>query len=428
VPSGRRPHESTSLTHGDRSGSLTALPAIPHATQAHALQIVHPDAELAPAPQDGPFTIGVEEEFHVIDPVTRRLAPDAELILARGWDGRVDGEMQQSTVETRTAVCRTLSELRSQLTGLRHDVIDAAVEVGRSVVAAGTAPMFDLATQRITATPRFERMADDYQILAREQLICGCQTHVGIQDDELAIQIMNRARPWLPTLLALSTGSPYWDGADTGYGSYRYEQWRRWPTSGLPPHCESRAAYTAIVEVLIDSGAIADAGMLYWDLRPSDKNGTLEFRIADACPAIDDVVLHAAIARGIVWTCHQEIMRGQPLPTISWELLTVASWQAARFGVTQALIDVQAGRPLPAIERIRQLLQYIRPALEEEGDWEEVRLLVEGVLRRGTSSQRQREAFARRGRLEDVVDRLIAETAGDTPELEFPTVETNELS
>jgi carboxylate-amine ligase len=202
---------------------------------------------------------------------------------------------------------------------------------------------------------------------------------------------------------------------DTGYASYRYEQWRRWPTSGIPQRLESRKAYTAVVKMLISSGVISDAGMLYWDLRPSDRNGTLEFRIPDACPAIDDVVLQAALARGIIRTCYGEIMRDRPLPSIRWELLTVASWQAARFGVTGALIDVQTCQPLPAGDQIRQLLQHIRPALEEEGDWEEVRLLVEEVLRRGTSAQRQREAFARRGRLEDVVDHLIAETAGDTP-------------
>ncbi|MGH8901719.1 MAG: carboxylate-amine ligase [Egibacteraceae bacterium] len=378
--------------------------------------MTRPGVELAPDLPDGRFTIGVEEEFHVIDPVTRWLAPDAGLILGRrDWDGRADVELQRSTVETRTSVCRTLDELRGELTGLRHDVIDAAVEVGRSVVAAGTAPMFDVAEQRITATPRFERMADDYEILAREQLICGCQTHVGIQDDELAIQIMNRARPWLPVLLALSASSAYWNGVDTGYASYRYEQWRRWPTSGIPQHLESREAYRTVLELLSDSGAITDAGMLYWDLRPSDRNGTLEFRIADACPTVDDVVLQAGLARGIVRTCHGEVVREQPLRPIGWELLTVASWQAARFGVTGTLIDVQAGRPVPAADRIRQLLRYIRPALEEEGDWEEVRLMVEDVLRRGTSAQRQRAVFARRGCLADVVDQLIAETAGDTP-------------
>lgn len=416
MSSDRRPRELMP-SQSERSGSLAAVSDVaPAGSRPRTLRLTRPGVELAPAPSEVGFTIGVEEEFHVIDPVTRRLVPDAGLILGRSeWDGRADAELHQSTVETRTAVCRTLGELRGQLTGLRHDVIDAAVEVGRSVVAAGTVPMFDVAEQRITATPRFERMADGYQILAREQLICGCQTHVGIQDDELAVQLMNRARPWLAVLLALSASSAYWDGADTGYASYRYEQWRRWPTSGIPQQFQSRAAYTAVVETLIDSGAISDAGMLYWDLRPSDHHGTLEFRIADACPTVDDVVLQAALARGIVRTCHQEVVREQPLPMISWELLTAASWQAARFGVTAALIDVQAGRPLPAADRIRQLLRYIRPALEEEGDWEEVRLLVEDVLRRGTSSQRQRAVFARQGRLEDVVDRLIAETAGDPP-------------
>jgi glutamate---cysteine ligase / carboxylate-amine ligase len=402
VSSYRRPRK--------QSGSLTAVSDVaPAISRPQTLPLSRPGSEVG-------FTIGVEEEFHVIDPVTRCLVPDAGLILDHSeWDGHADAELQQSTVETRTGVCRTLDELRGQLTGLRHDMIDTAVEVGRSVIAAGTAPIFDTTEQRITATPRFQRMADNYQILAREQLICGCQTHVGIQDDELALQLMNRARPWLPALLALSASSAYWDRADTGYASYRYEQWRRWPTSGIPQRFESRAAYTTVVETLIGSGVISDIGMLYWDLRPSDNNGTLEFRIADACPTVDDVVLQAALARGIVRTCHQEVLREQPLPAISWELLTAASWQAARFGLTAALIDVQTGRPLPAADRIRQLLCYIRSALEEQGDWEEVGVLVEDVFRRGTSSQRQREVFARRGCLEDVVDRLIAETAGDPP-------------
>lgn len=359
-----------------------------------------------------PFTIGVEEEFHLVDPVTRALTPDAALILSLGhWEGRVDAELQRSTIETRTTVCCTLGELRAQLVRLRRELIAAAAEVGRSIVAAGTAPMCDWRQQRITPTPRFEKMLDNYQLVAREQLICGNQTHVRVQDKELAIQVMNRARVWLPTLLALSASSPYWAGVDTGYASYRYEQWRRWPTSGIPQQFESRAAYKAVVETLLAAGGITDPGMLYWDLRPSDRYGTLEFRIPDACPTVAEATLQAGLARGIVRACHREVVREEPPAPVCWELLTLASWQAARFGVTGELIDVQAGRPIPAADRVKQLLDYVRWALEEEGDWKEVIVLAEWVLQRGTSSERQRQAFTRRGRLEDVVDLLIAETA-----------------
>jgi carboxylate-amine ligase len=363
----------------------------------------------------GPFTIGVEEEFHLIDPVTRSLTPDADLILSGGqWEERFDAELQRSTIETRTAVCRTLSELRAQLARLRQELIAAATEVGRSIVAAGTVPTCDWRQQQITPTPRFEQMLNDYQLIAREQLICGCQTHVSVQDQEVAIQVMNRARAWLPTLLALSASSPYWGGVDTGYASYRYEQWRRWPTSGIPQQFASHAVYKTVTEALVASGGIADLKMLYWDLRPSEQYGTLEFRIPDACPTVEEATLQAGLARGIVRTCYSEVMREEPPTPVCWELLTLASWQAARFGVTGELIDVQAGRPVPAADRVRQLLNYIRWALEEEDDWEEVAFLTECVLQRGTSSQRQRRAFARRERFEDVVDLLITETAQET--------------
>lgn len=359
-----------------------------------------------------PFTIGVEEEFHLVDPVTRTLTSDAALILSSGdWEGRAGPELQGSMIETRTTVCHTLGELRAQLVRLRRELAAAAAEIGRGIVAAGTVPTCDWRQQRITSTPRFKQMLDDYQHVAREQLICGCQTHVGVQDDELAIQIMNRARPWLPTLLALSASSPYWTGVDTGYESYRYEQWRRWPTSGIPQRFESRAAYDAVVETLLAANGITDPGMLYWDLRPSDRYGTLEFRIADACTTVGEATLQAGLARAIVRTCHNEVIGDQQPPLVCWELLTFASWQAARFGLTGNLTDVQAGRPVPAINRVKQLLSYVRWALEEQGDWEEIVSLAEWVLQRGTSSQRQRQACSRRECLTDAVDLLIAETA-----------------
>lgn len=362
---------------------------------------------------EGGFTLGVEEEFHLVDPATRSLAPDGPRVLAVG-SGEVDSELQCSTVETRTDVLTGLSELHGELRRLREALVTDADRVGRWVVAAGTYPASDWRQQRITPKPRYERMLADYQHLAREQLICGCQTHVGIDDPEVAIHVMNRIRPWLPTLLALSTSSPFWDGTDTGYASYRIELWRRWPTSGIPPRFASRAEYDALAETLVGLTGVADPGMLYWYIRPSARYPTLEFRIADACPRVDEAVLQAGLARALARTCYEEVVSGLPELEVRQEVLALAVWEAARFGLTGKLTDVFTGGAMTAADRVQQLLDYVRFPLEDDGDWQDVSELVQRVLREGTSSQRQRRNYRRTGSIDAVVDQLVAETAGRT--------------
>lgn len=206
-------------------------------------------------------TMGVEEEFHIIDPTTGMLVPEASRLLAR-LDDTFTGELHQSSIESRTEVCRSLDQLRGELVRTRTELVAAADAEGLAVVAAGTVPLIDPAVQQITDNRRFRGMLDDYQHLVREQVICSYQVHVGVGDMDQAADVMNRVRPWLGVLLALSASSPYWAGEDTGYVSYRTQVWRRWPTAGVPGRFTDWAEYEAVGELLQRGGSV-DTGMFY---------------------------------------------------------------------------------------------------------------------------------------------------------------------
>lgn len=358
-------------------------------------------------------TVGVEEEFHVVDPVTRSLANDADLILAGVGDlgaNVVDKEIKQSMVETATAICHTMAEVREHLTTLRRAVTKAAEGVDRRVIASGTVPLGHWRDITLTPDERYARIVDLHQQVVWEQVVCGCHVHIGFDDRELALQVLNRVRPWLAPLLALSASSPYWLGHDTGYASYRTTIWWRWPTAHVPASFQSVAEYDAVVDALVDTGTVIDDGQVYWDVRLSRKQRTLEFRVADTCSTIDEAVLHAALCRALAMTAADEALRGDPMPHPRPELLRAAKWGAARFGMTELLMDPVSAASVPAVQRVAALLAYVRPALESSGDWDEVRELVAPILRDGTSADRQRTALARGGTLSDVVDHLIAET------------------
>ena len=324
-----------------------------------------------------------------------------------------DHELQRSMIESRTEVCGDLDEVRAQLRRLRADLVRSAAEEDRWVVAAGTLPLGDWWGQRITPKARYERIAELHQYVARQQIVCGCHVHVGISDQDTAIEVLNRARVWLPALLALSGSSPFWMGVDTGYASYRTIVWRAWPSSGIPQAHESAAAYWRVVRSLIDTGTMLDAGQVYWDIRLGNKTDTLEFRTADACTTLDEAVMQSGLCRALARTCLDQVGSGRPPPAVRQELLVAAHWRAARSGLEDTLVDVVAGEAVPAAELLDRFLAYLRPALEEAGDWDEVSALVEQARRRGTSAQRQRRAFAKTQRLEDVVDLLRVETASD---------------
>ena len=295
------------------------------------------------------MTLGVEEEFHLVDLTTRCLTPRAREVLD-GLSASVRtyaAELQQSVVETNTEVVVTLDALRHKLVDLRSELAAAARVRGLGVASAGMVPLSvpDLA---ITDTPRFRRMLADYQLLVREQLICGMQVHVGIGDREIAVALLDRVSPWLPPLLALSASSPFaHTGEDTGYASTRSLVWSRWPTAGGPGPLASAAEYDALVRSLVASGVISDPGMIYFDVRPSSHVPTIELRVCDACPSVDTVVLIAALFRAVVVRELGRYEGGEPSNAVSPALHRAAMWRAARSGLEGELVDLSGPGPCP---------------------------------------------------------------------------------
>ncbi len=372
--------------------------------------------DLDTADQDQ-FTLGVEEEFLLIDADSRRLRPWVDEVLPRAHDdlgegGEVAREFKLSQVETVTPVCRTLDELSTEITRLRRTVMVAAEQVGAHIAAAGTHPFSHWRDEGSEVTPKesYLGLERDYQRLAREKIICGCHVHVGVPDPEVAVHVLNRVRPWLPAILALSVNSPFWLGEDTGYGSFRTEIWRRWPTAGTPEPFASRREYDRLVDVLLRTGSIDDPSRAHWDVRISPHLPTLEFRVTDVCLTVDDAVAVAGLVRALVRTCHAAVLEDTPPPRPRAELLRMATWRAARYGLDGDLVDVVGERSLSAADMLDTLLDLIRPALDEHDEWDVVSGLVHQVVQRGTGAARQRRAFERARQLEDVVDFVVNAT------------------
>ena len=360
------------------------------------------------------WTLGVEEEYQVIAGATRELHPDAERLLhaahaALGDD--VQPELLQSQIETATPVCATLADVRAALTDARRTLIRAAAQHADWLGAAGTHPFSDWRAQQTTPKARYQRLSHDFQHLARELVIFGCHVHVSIGNRAAGLAVMNRARVWLAPLLALAASSPFWQGQDTGYASFRTELWGRFPMAGPPVPFASLAEYDALVETLVATESIVDPSNIYWDIRLPARFPTIECRVTDVCLAVDEAVMIAGLTRGLVRTCYEQWAAGVPVVGARPELLRAAHWRAARYGLEGTLIDVAAGRTIPAPQLVEQLLSFVRPALEAAGDWDEVAALVRMTHQRGNGAQRQRAAYQRAGRWEDVVDLIVSETA-----------------
>ena len=365
---------------------------------------------------EDPFTVGVEEEFLLVDPETRTLQAAAEDVVPAadeqvGEDEEVDPEFKRSQLETATPPCHTLKELRQELANLRRSVIDAAERSGYRIGAAGTHPFAQRGGGDVTPKESYLGLEREYQRLAREKVICGCHVHVGMPDREVAVHTLNRVRPWLSTILALAVNSPFWVEEDTGYASFRTEVWRRWPTAGTPGAFASRHDYESLVELLLKTESVDDPARIFWDVRLSPQFETLEFRLTDVCLTVDEAVMVAGLIRALAVTCRGQAQRDEPFADPRPEILRSATWRAARYGLEGQLMDVPGERAVPAGEMVAVLLDNVRPTLDNADEWEEVSALVDRTVRDGTGASRQRKAFARSERLEDVVDFVVEETA-----------------
>ncbi|WP_027345637.1 carboxylate-amine ligase [Hamadaea tsunoensis] len=356
-------------------------------------------------------TLGVEEEFHVLSGPDGRLSPGSRRLLAlTEGEEAVEREFQDSMIETATPVCHDLPGLRTALLGTRRTLVEAADKAGLWLAASGTVPASGTPMGSTFADERYRRISDEYRRLADEQQVCACQVQVGVPDRDLAVQVIARLRGWLPTLLALSASSPFFQQTDSGYASYRAIVLSRWPTNGPPPIHPDYASHLRSVETLIRAGVISDHGMVYYDARPSYKYPTIELRIADACPELDDVLVVAALCRALVITGAAAEFAGERPSYVPDDLLRGATWRAARSGLRGQLIDPYAAEPVRAPVLVGRLLAHLRPALEFTGDWELVSDGVAAILRRGTSAEDQRRILGSGEGLPGIARALVART------------------
>ena len=354
-------------------------------------------------------SVGVEEELLLVEPGSGRPRAVAAAVLRAGDAGGGPGdaaaeleyELQLQQVETSTRPCVSLDELAGELRRARAAAAEAAGRVGVQVAALGTSPV---AVEPETAgQPRYQRMAEAFGLTAQEQLTCGCHVHVQIDSDEEGVAVLDRIQPWLAGLLALSGNSPFWQGLDSSYASFRYQAWGRWPCSGPTEWFGSAQAYQATVAQMVSTGTLLDSGMVYFDARLSQHYPTLEVRIADVCLRHEDAVLIAALVRALVETEGRAWQQGTPPLRMRTELLRLAAWRASRSGLDGELIDPRTGRPGGAAAVTALLLAHVRDALADAGDLGTVTGLLTDVLRRGSGAAFQRDALRRTGNLRDVV-------------------------
>lgn len=365
-----------------------------------------------PSPEVG-ATLGVEEEHHVVDARTFATLDDDDLnqaVLGGRAGDHVHAEIATTQLEAATGVCSSLAEVRTQLAEARAAAAAAAATVGGTILAASTHPIARWDEQRLTPRLRYLTLFERWGLLALQQVICGCHVHVAVPDLDVAVAVMDRARPYLPVLLAMTGSSPFHEGTDTGYDSYRTLWFDRWPITGCPEPLGDATTYLSVVYGLRAAGAIDDASNLYWDVRPSTRYPTLEFRVADVCTSLDDAVLHAVLVRSLTRVLAARARNGGPVPEVRSELLRAARWRAARHGLAGQLFDPARMELVDAPVVVRRVLEELRGDLTERGEWEEVCALTEQLLARGTSAQRQRALLHRTGDLRAVAEGLVKET------------------
>ncbi|MGP3685908.1 carboxylate-amine ligase [Streptomyces sp. IBSNAI002] len=364
-------------------------------------------------PPTVPLTVGVEEEFLLVDARTFRVVPAAQLVLATagGLPGELHPEGTRYQVEISTPIAHSAASLREELAALRRTLGRAARAHGCRLLAAPSPVVAVEGPLHLTDDePRQREQHRRFGALTDTLVSCGRHIHVGTLDVDTAVAVSNRVRPWLPTLIALAANSPFWGGRDTGHASWRAMAWSGWPSAGLPPHFTSTAHFRHSVQTLLGSGAALDTKMVYWDLRPSGHWPTLEIRAPDMSPYLDTAILQAELVRALVSTALREIAEQRPDPPVRDDVLRLARWRAAHDGLEGFGLDPYSGTELPAADLAEALLDLVAPALAASGDLDHAAKTLAGLLRDGSGAHRQRAAFARRQDLTDVLRHLADET------------------
>lgn len=373
-------------------------------------------------------SVGVEEELLLVDAETGRARSLASQVLrvARtseqvgdqprfgdpdGPGGSLGGELQEQQIETDTSPHEDLGLLELELRAWRARAVAAAAETGARVLASGTSPL--PVQPRAVDDPRYAEITERFGLTATEQLSCGCHVHVSVESDEEAVAVLDRIRVWLPTLLALSSNSPFWQGADSGYESYRSQVMTRWPTNGPTEVFGSASAYRRHLRQLTATDVPVDEGMAYFDARPSASYPTLEVRVADVCLDVRDTVLVAALSRAVVTTAAAQWREGRPPEPVSVQVLRLANWRAGRSGLSGDLLDPRTHRPAPARAVVDSLLRHVEPALRSTGELRRVEEAVDDLWARGTGSARQRAILAEVGALDRAVLELARISGGE---------------
>ena len=363
------------------------------------------------------FTLGLEEEYQIIDPQTRALRSSAVEILDEGvklLGEQIKPEMIQSMFEVCTGVCNNIQEARTDLTHLRSVASSLAHNQGLTIVAAGTHPFSLWQDQKIFDAKRYEEIVEEVQMAARSLLIFGLHVHIGIPHPERAIQIMNAARYFLPHVLALSTSSPLWQGRHSGFKSLRSEIFKQLPRTDIPDHFDSYSSFQRYLELLIATGCVDNGKKIYWDVLPHPFFPTLEFRICDIPTRVDDTIAIAALFQAIVAKLNKLLDQNLTFRLHHRMLIQENKWRAVRYGLDGRMIDFGKGKEAPVRDLIRELVGFVDDVLDELGSRHEVEH-IETILQRGTSADEQLQVYRETSDLTAVVDHLIDGTMDNIP-------------
>ncbi|HEX8844883.1 MAG TPA: carboxylate-amine ligase [Pyrinomonadaceae bacterium] len=363
------------------------------------------------------FTLGIEEEFQIVDPLTRELRSHVSEFLDEGkmlLGEQIKPEMIQSMIEVGTGICRNIGEARADISRLRGIISHLARNKGLAIVAASTHPISRWQDQQIFEDERYEVLVQELQSVARSLLIFGLHVHVGIADPERAVHIMNAARYFLPHVLALSTSSPFWMGLNTGLKSYRSEVFKQFPRTDIPDHFDSYSSFQRYVDLLIKTGCIDNGKKIWWDVRPHPFFPTLEFRICDIPTRVDDTISIAALFQAIVAKLNKLIEKNLGFRLYRRMLVQENKWRAIRWGLDGKMIDFGKQKEVPVRDLIHELLEFVDDVLDDLDSRKEVEH-IHTILERGTSADEQLQVYRETNDLKAVVDRLLERTMENVP-------------